>query len=649
MTHAWLFTGPPGSGRSVAARAFAAALQCPDGGCGTCHACRTVLRRHPRRRATRRPGGAVDRRRRGARDRPRRRPRAVPGPLAGHARRGRRPAHRAGVQRGAQGDRGAAAAHGVPALRAEPAPRRRPGRPSARAAGVVGAAHAAGRGVADVLVRRDGVDPALAAWSRARPRRATSAGPGGWPATRRPGWRARRCSTSRCRWCRWRPASTPPPTWSTPPRRRPTRPPPALDGAETEARRRPASASAHAARAWPAASRAAPGGSRSWRSGRSRGPPGPAATRSTARWSTSPAFYRDVLRARSSAAGDRRAVHADRRADAADWPAGIGAEGALRRIDAVLACREAIEQNVKPLIAVEALTRGAAAAAPDPRPCADRPRGGVVGCPGTSAALAQSVEHLTRNEKVVGSIPTGGSHPARGSSFRTGPLVVSEGARVTPRGSPQPFSARPRGSSPRPYDRGRPSARRSMPTYSTDIGEYGCVRGRADPRPRPRRVGAGKARHDTHQAFPPLHRPRCSPALVLLTGCAGAAADEASRAGAVSIAIGEPMSPLVPGNTVEEYGTQILESLWTGLVEYDDGRRGQLHRRRGVHRVRGQRHLDRPLQDGWTFHDGTPVTAAVLRRRLELRRLQPQRAGRLLLLRQHRGLRRPAGPGRRRR
>ena len=28
MTHAWLFTGPPGSGRSVAARAFAAALQC---------------------------------------------------------------------------------------------------------------------------------------------------------------------------------------------------------------------------------------------------------------------------------------------------------------------------------------------------------------------------------------------------------------------------------------------------------------------------------------------------------------------------------------------------------------------------------------------------------------------------------------------
>jgi len=43
MTHAWLFTGPPGSGRSVAARAFAAALQCPNGGCGVCHECHTAL------------------------------------------------------------------------------------------------------------------------------------------------------------------------------------------------------------------------------------------------------------------------------------------------------------------------------------------------------------------------------------------------------------------------------------------------------------------------------------------------------------------------------------------------------------------------------------------------------------------------------
>lgn len=51
MTHAWLFTGPPGAGQTTAARAFAAALQCtsPDldlggtPGCGFCEGCHTVL------------------------------------------------------------------------------------------------------------------------------------------------------------------------------------------------------------------------------------------------------------------------------------------------------------------------------------------------------------------------------------------------------------------------------------------------------------------------------------------------------------------------------------------------------------------------------------------------------------------------------
>lgn len=44
--HAWLFIGPAGSGRSIAARAYAAALQCErleDPGCGVCTACHTVL------------------------------------------------------------------------------------------------------------------------------------------------------------------------------------------------------------------------------------------------------------------------------------------------------------------------------------------------------------------------------------------------------------------------------------------------------------------------------------------------------------------------------------------------------------------------------------------------------------------------------
>jgi DNA polymerase-3 subunit delta' len=45
MSHAFLFTGPPGSGRSNAAVAFAAALQCEEQppGCGVCHSCHTAL------------------------------------------------------------------------------------------------------------------------------------------------------------------------------------------------------------------------------------------------------------------------------------------------------------------------------------------------------------------------------------------------------------------------------------------------------------------------------------------------------------------------------------------------------------------------------------------------------------------------------
>src|SRR5690606_20678841 len=43
MTHAWLITGPPGSGRAIAARASAAALQCEVGGCGACQACTTAM------------------------------------------------------------------------------------------------------------------------------------------------------------------------------------------------------------------------------------------------------------------------------------------------------------------------------------------------------------------------------------------------------------------------------------------------------------------------------------------------------------------------------------------------------------------------------------------------------------------------------
>ncbi|MGH2539454.1 MAG: DNA polymerase III subunit, partial [Actinomycetota bacterium] len=46
--HAYVLAGPEGSGKSLAARAFVAALVCADGGCGRCRDCRIALNdQHP--------------------------------------------------------------------------------------------------------------------------------------------------------------------------------------------------------------------------------------------------------------------------------------------------------------------------------------------------------------------------------------------------------------------------------------------------------------------------------------------------------------------------------------------------------------------------------------------------------------------------
>jgi ABC-type oligopeptide transport system substrate-binding subunit len=98
--------------------------------------------------------------------------------------------------------------------------------------------------------------------------------------------------------------------------------------------------------------------------------------------------------------------------------------------------------------------------------------------------------------------------------------------------------------------------------------------------------------------------------VVLLSGCAGAATGQPGATDPISIAIGEPVNPLVPGNTTEEYGTQILESLWTGLVEYDtDGAVSYTGVAESIDSDDSVTWTVR-LRDGWTFHDGTPVTAA---------------------------------------
>ncbi|WP_347059218.1 DNA polymerase III subunit delta' [Blastococcus sp. HT6-30] len=353
MTHAWLFTGPPGSGRSVAARAFAAALQCPAGGDGTCHACRTVLA------GTHADVHVI-----------------VPDGLSIgvlEARELVRVAGRAPSQGRWQmiivedADRmSEAAANAVLKMIEEPPPRtvvmlcapslhpddvpvtiRSRCRVVALRTPTVDA-------IAEVLVRRDGIDPALAAWSAA-----ASGGHVG---------RARRLARDEeARMVRKAVLDVPLRLVSLAAcldaaddlvgsaKEETEAATGALDGAETEALKTSLGMGARG----PGVVAASRGGagqlkelerrqkSRATRIGRD----------SLDRALVDLAgLYRDALLLDTAPAEKLPLTHPDRRADAEELARRIGAEGALRRIDAILACREALEQNVKPQVALEALT-----------------------------------------------------------------------------------------------------------------------------------------------------------------------------------------------------------------------------------------------------------------------------------------------------
>jgi DNA polymerase-3 subunit delta' len=356
MTHAWLFTGPPGSGRSVAARAFSAALQCPDGGDGTCHACRTVL-----------AGTHADMHL------------VVPDGLSigvAEARELVRVAGRAPSQGRWQtilvedADRmSEAASNAVLKMIEEPPPRTvvMLCAPSLHPDDVPVTIRSRCRvialrtppvdAVAEVLVRQDGVDLALAAWSAA-----ASGGHVG---------RARRLTRDEAaRMARKAVLDVPLSLVSlaacldaaddlvTAAQEETDEATAGLDAPETEAMKASLGYGARGPGV-AAASRGAGALKELEKRQKSR------ATR-LGRDSFDRALvdlaglYRDALvldaLPATPAAQPPTLMHPDRRADAAELARRIGAEGALRRIDAILACRLAIEQNVKPRIALEALT-----------------------------------------------------------------------------------------------------------------------------------------------------------------------------------------------------------------------------------------------------------------------------------------------------
>ncbi|MFD2092037.1 peptide ABC transporter substrate-binding protein [Blastococcus deserti] len=104
-------------------------------------------------------------------------------------------------------------------------------------------------------------------------------------------------------------------------------------------------------------------------------------------------------------------------------------------------------------------------------------------------------------------------------------------------------------------------------------------------------------------------------AALLMTACGGGgeeAAEEGGTAeggGTFSMYIGEPQNPLVPGNTTESEGDQVVNSLWTGLIGYSND--GEVEYTGVAESIESEDNTTWTitLKDGWTFHDGTPVDA----------------------------------------
>jgi oligopeptide transport system substrate-binding protein len=105
-------------------------------------------------------------------------------------------------------------------------------------------------------------------------------------------------------------------------------------------------------------------------------------------------------------------------------------------------------------------------------------------------------------------------------------------------------------------------------------------------------------------------------AALLITACGGSdeeGGDEggaAASGGSFSIYIGQPENPLIPGNTNETEGGQVIDSLFTGLVQYNpETNEADFNGVAASIESEDQTTWTVTLNDGWTFHDGTPVTA----------------------------------------
>ncbi|WP_345418774.1 ABC transporter substrate-binding protein [Actinomycetospora chlora] len=95
---------------------------------------------------------------------------------------------------------------------------------------------------------------------------------------------------------------------------------------------------------------------------------------------------------------------------------------------------------------------------------------------------------------------------------------------------------------------------------------------------------------------------------LVATACGGGGGDD-QNASTISSEWGEPENPLIPGNTTEQNGGDVIDALFAGLVKYDVNTGRPSNEVADSITTTDNKTFTIRIKPGWTFHDGTPVTA----------------------------------------
>jgi len=98
-----------------------------------------------------------------------------------------------------------------------------------------------------------------------------------------------------------------------------------------------------------------------------------------------------------------------------------------------------------------------------------------------------------------------------------------------------------------------------------------------------------------------------------VSACGGGSSTSSGASGGatnpIKVYIGEPQNDLIPGNTGESSGAEVIKGLYVGLVSYDQNAKPQLNLAESITPDDTATNWTIKLKPGYTWSDGTPVTA----------------------------------------